>query len=236
MTKILHIDTATPHCSVALSSGTEMLGLRETSEKNAHSRVVTTFADELMKSAGIEPFQLDAVAVSMGPGSYTGLRIGVSAAKGFCYALNKPLIGVNTLHAMAAGMRFNTQQKDALSSGLLFCPMIDARRMEVYTALFDGNMDEVRETKAEIITENSFAGQLENHRICFAGDGAAKSKAFLEKYSNALYLDDFVPSAGYMIPIALERFTGSRFEDVAYFEPFYLKDFIAGMPRVKGLA
>ena len=235
MSKILHIDTATPQCSVALSSGAELLGLRETSEKNAHSRVVTIFADELMKSADLQPSDLNAVAVSMGPGSYTGLRIGVSAAKGLCFALGKPLIAVSTLQAMAAGMKARMAGERALEPDVLFCPMIDARRMEVYSALYDASLHEVREIRAEIITEDSFSLELGNRRICFAGDGAAKCKDLLAKHPNALFMDDFVPSAEYMISIALEKFLNRAFEDVADFEPFYLKDFIAGIPRVKGL-
>ncbi len=232
MTKILHIDTATPQCSVALSDGSRLLDLRETGEKNAHSRVVTIFMDELLKAAALEPADLDAVAVSKGPGSYTGLRIGVSTAKGLCYALEKPLIGIATLETMAAGMR---QMAGSVAEDAWFCPMIDARRMEVYSALYDRQLKQVREIRAEVIDADSFGEALKQHRIFFGGDGAAKCKALLESNPNAVFLDDFVPSAAYMTGLALQKFRDQEFEDVAYFEPFYLKDFVAGVPRVKGL-
>ncbi len=231
MPLILHIDTATQFCSVALSKNSELLALRGSNEKNAHSGVITVFMDEILKETTYLPDDLDAIAVSMGPGSYTGLRIGVSAAKGFCYALDKPLIAVSTLQAMAAGMSdgfrsvFNT----------LFCPMIDARRMEVYCAIFDQNINQVREIKAEVIDEKSFQEQMKSNMVVFAGDGAEKCKPHLEKQVNAVFLDDFHSSAKFMVKLAEDKYAKMQFEDVAYFEPFYLKDFIAGMPKVKGL-
>jgi tRNA threonylcarbamoyladenosine biosynthesis protein TsaB len=226
---ILHIDTATQLCSVALSKGVDVLSYRESFEKNAHAKNITLFIDEVVKEAGIELKDLDAISVSKGPGSYTGLRIGVSTAKGLCFALNKPLVSVGTLQAMASGAA-------VLKPGpQVYCPMIDARRMEVYSALFDGKNTKVREIKAEIIDENSFVEELEKGEICFFGDGAEKSKEHLASNPNAVFLDGFYPSAKYLIDIALRKMKAKQFEDIAYFEPFYLKDFIAGKPRVKGL-
>ena len=230
MTKILHIETATQICSVALSENNRVIATRSSDEKNAHSRVLTVFIKEILKQNNFKPEDLDALAVSMGPGSYTGLRIGVSTAKGLCFAIDKPLIAIGTLQAMAIGMA-----EKAGSSDALYCPMIDARRMEVYSAIFDRGNKQVREIRAEIIDEDSFSGQLQTNQMIFAGDGAEKCKAILSPDPNAYFLDHFIPSAEFMIKIAYEKFKAGKFEDVAYFEPFYLKDFIAGPPKVKGL-
>lgn len=226
---ILYIETATQSCSVAIGKGTRILAIRESREKNAHARNVTLFIDEVLKEAGIKKEDVNAVAVSMGPGSYTGLRIGTSTAKGFCYALNIPLIAVSTLQAMAVGMADEKKEK------ALYCPMIDARRMEVYAAVFDQNNKRIRETKAEIVDENSFSEYLNEHKVIFFGDGAQKCQEVLGDHPNASFVDDFYPSAKYMITIATDKFHNTEFEDVAYFEPYYLKDFIAGKPKVKGL-
>lgn len=235
MTRILHIDTASRFCSVALSSGSELAGIRETSEKNAHARVTTVFIDELMKDAEVKPEELDAIAVSMGPGSYTGLRIGVSTAKGLCYALGKPLIAVSTLQSMAVGSIRTLENEEIPQPDMLFCPMIDARRMEVYSAIYNVEASLVREVQAEVIDENSFAKELANHKIIFSGDGAKKCKTLLSHQKNAIFREDIPVSAKFMIPIALEKFNNREFENTAYFEPFYLKEFVAGKPRVKGL-
>lgn len=226
---ILHIDTATQVCSVALSRGAENIAYRESREKNAHSKNVTLFVEEVISESGLAKDELDAISVSMGPGSYTGLRIGVSTAKGLCYALEKPLIAISTLQAMAYGLAEERKEK------VLYCPMIDARRMEVYTALFDENNRQLREIRAEIIDENSFSEFLNNQKIYFFGDGAPKCKEVLGDQPNAVFIDDFFPSAKFMSGIALDKFQNNDFVDVAYFEPFYLKDFIAGKPKVKGL-
>ena len=231
MLNILCIETATTICSVALASDRGVLSERKSSEKNAHSAIVTLFADDILMDVGLEYTDIDAVAVSKGPGSYTGLRIGVSTAKGLCYALDIPLISVNTLQSMAKGMADILINED---SSTLFCPMIDARRMEVYSAIFDNNTQEVRETKAEIIEPDSFTEYLRNHKMIFFGDGASKCRDILT-HPNAVFYDDINPSAANMAEIAKEKFKGKRFEDIAYFEPFYLKEFIAGIPRVKGL-
>ncbi|HNW70567.1 MAG TPA: tRNA (adenosine(37)-N6)-threonylcarbamoyltransferase complex dimerization subunit type 1 TsaB [Bacteroidales bacterium] len=232
MALILHIETATNICSVALSDNKKLLALRETAKTNSHSELVTVFIQEVMAEAKTALQQIDAVSVSMGPGSYTGLRIGVSVAKGLCYALDKPLISVGTLTAMAYGA---VQQTTEMDSTLLLCPMLDARRMEVYYALYTKNLDEFQEPAAEIMDEHSFSELLKSHNLLLFGDGMEKCKTLFEKNSAVNFIDGFLPSAKFMILPALEKFRTGNFENVAYFEPFYLKDFIAGKPNVKGL-
>jgi tRNA threonylcarbamoyladenosine biosynthesis protein TsaB len=238
MAAILNIETATQVCSVALSANGNVLQIRETSEKNSHSSTITVFIEEILKIAGMPFSALDAVAVSMGPGSYTGLRIGVSTAKGICYAIDKPLIALSTLQSMAAGMivGMESRQIGTPSLPILFCPMIDARRMEVYNGLYDLELKPAREIRAEIITESSFAAELEMHQVWFFGDGADKCKTVLGHHPNARFIDDFQLSASYMVGLAEEKYSRSEFEDVVYFEPYYLKDFIPGIPKVKGLS
>jgi tRNA threonylcarbamoyladenosine biosynthesis protein TsaB len=235
MPTLLHIETATSICSVALSRSGKLLSLRESADKNAHSSVLTTFIEECFISSRVQISEIDAIAVSKGPGSYTGLRIGVATAKGLCYALEKPLIAIPTLKSMASGMLNSVLGTRYSVLGTLLCPMIDARRMEVFSSVFDSKLVEIRETLAEIIGENSFSELLNEHTIFFAGDGAAKCKPFLEENENTYFLDDFQVSARNMIQLAEEKFRSSDFENIAYFEPYYLKDFIAGKPRVKGL-
>jgi tRNA threonylcarbamoyladenosine biosynthesis protein TsaB len=235
MSVILHIETATKVCSVALSANGSILQIRETRDKNSHSSTITVFIEEIMKSAGMPFSALDAVAVSMGPGSYTGLRIGVSTAKGICYAIDKPLIAISTLQSMAAGAIKGMESRGTPSHDILLCPMIDARRMEVYNGLFDLELKPAREIRAEIITESSFANELEKRQVWFFGDGAEKCKTILGNHPNARFIDDFQLSSSYMVDLAEEKYSRSEFEDVVYFEPYYLKDFIPGIPRVKGL-
>jgi len=235
--KILNIETSTQVCSVALSVDGKTTALLETNTESSHARQITVFAEQLMFKAGLNFQDLDAIAVSKGPGSYTGLRIGVSTAKGFCYSLDKPLISVGTLQSLAAGMIQQLTAEGGNPENFLFCPMIDARRMEVYTALYDNKLHEVRKIKAEIIDENSFADFFKQDKpLIFVGYGAAKCKETLMKVSpNAIFREEFLASATYMAPLAEEKFKAGEFEDTAYFEPFYLKDFVAGIPRVKGL-
>jgi tRNA threonylcarbamoyladenosine biosynthesis protein TsaB len=232
LAKILLIETATQVCSVALAVDGAVRQWKESREKNSHSATVTVFIDEVMKSADISFRELDAVAVSMGPGSYTGLRIGASTAKGICYAVDKPLIGIKTLQAMAAGVKKGFPTRGFPT---LFCPMIDARRMEVYNALYYPDLSVYRETRADIIDEKSFALELEHYEVWFFGDGAAKCKPLLGNLPNARFMDDFQVSSTHMAHLAEEKFQKHQLEDVAYFEPFYLKDFIPGIPKVKGL-
>lgn len=233
MALILNIETATSVCSVSLTNENGILAIRESSEVNSHARVVAVFIDEILKETGVDKRQLDAVAVSKGPGSYTGLRIGVSTAKGLCYALDKPLIGISTLESMACGMK---QKSKELSFQLpvLYVPMIDARRMEVYTAVFDEQLQVVCETAASVITGDSFNDLLAGYHLIIAGDGADKCREVLH-HPNITFQDNFTVSSAYMNQIAQRQFHSGAFEDVAYFEPFYLKDFIAGKPKVKGL-
>jgi tRNA threonylcarbamoyladenosine biosynthesis protein TsaB len=226
---ILQIETATTSCSVALAKGGIVLGFKQVNERNIHAEAITLFIDELIKSAGIGYDGLDAIAVSSGPGSYTGLRIGISTAKGLCFALDKPLIAVETLAAMAHGV---TMADDyAIGNDMLLCPMIDARRMEVFTAVFTADGKKIRPVSAEIINENSFADLLENNTILFFGDGAAKCEAVLSNNPNARFLTGFINSAVHLSAEAYKKFRDKEFENVAYFEPFYLKDFIAGKSK-----
>lgn len=236
MAVMLLIETATPVCSVALSNGLQLLALKESREENIHSSQINIFIREACEEAGLSLDQLDAIAVSKGPGSYTGLRIGVSTAKGLCYALDKPLVSIPTLHSMASGARAHLLETEKSFDALtLLCPMIDARRMEVYTAIYSNDLKEITATSARIIDEQSFSGLLKDHRIYFFGNGASKCLDVFTSQENACFLDDFEVSSEYMITLAEQAFLNREFEDVAYFEPYYLKDFIAGKPRVKGL-
>ena len=230
---ILCLETATPVCSVALNESCCTIALRETEGQNAHSEKITNFIREVMEVAEIDYKQLDAVAVSKGPGSYTGLRIGVSTAKGICYAANLPLMAIDTLEAMAYGMKAKLGSQ--ITDNDLLIPMIDARRMEVYAAIFDANLNKINDTAALVIDENSFEELLKEHRLWLFGDGAPKLKKVFENQPNISIIDGFKPSAAFMLPLADNALRERDFVDVAYFEPFYLKDFIAGKPHVKGL-
>ncbi len=233
MSLILHIETASTRCSVALSKDQELIAWKETDEKNSHSSVITLFIDDLLKKNGLTPKNLDVVAVSKGPGSYTGLRIGVSTAKGLCYAIDKPLISVTTLHAMIYGVR-DSISNEFIKPNLLFCPMIDARRMEVYYGLYDIDGKIIKDISAEIIKEDFLSNELHTTKIIFFGDGSVKCKQILS-HPNAVFTDNIMPSAKNMLIPVYEKLLIKQFEDIAYFEPFYLKDFIAGQSRVKGL-
>jgi tRNA threonylcarbamoyladenosine biosynthesis protein TsaB len=237
MALILSIETATNSCSIALSKDGTVLALEESFIRNTHSAVITLLIEKVLSAAGMSFGDIDAIAVGEGPGSYTGLRIGVATAKGLCYALETPLLAIGTLHALSYGMKdvFSSARDTGKSNPVLFCPMIDARRMEVYCAVYDSSGKEVHKPTAEIITENSFAGYLENNILVFAGDGAMKCKSILGHIPNSVFLDDIDASAKFMATLAEEKYTAGQFEDLAYFEPFYLKDFVAGKPKVKGL-
>ena len=227
------METATPVCSVALNDGCYTLALRETEGQNAHSEKITNFIREVMETAEIDYKQLDAVAVSRGPGSYTGLRIGVSTAKGICYAADLPLMAIDTLEAMALGMKAKLGSR--ITENDLLIPMIDARRMEVYAAIFDAHLNKINDTAALVIDEHSFEDLQKDHRLWLFGDGAPKLGKLFENQPNINIVEGFKPSAAYMCPLAENALKTQRFVDVAYFEPFYLKDFIAGKPHVKGL-
>jgi tRNA threonylcarbamoyladenosine biosynthesis protein TsaB len=226
---ILHIESSTLTCSVAISRNGDMLALQESHDQSyAHSEKLVVYIDEVIKQAELKPSDLDAVCVSKGPGSYTGLRIGVSAAKGLCYGLGIPLLSVGSLESMAHLVKANFENE--LADVSFLCPMIDARRMEVYMQLFDAGLNQLQAVSAEIIDEKSFASELEKGRVVFLGDGAAKCKEIIQ-HTNAIFLDDFKTSASGMIPLAESKFANKQFEDVAYFEPYYLKDFVAGKPK-----
>jgi len=233
MAVILNIETSTQVCSVSLSIDGKTEAVKESHTKNSHAELLTIFAQQLLSEQNYAFKELDAIAVSKGPGSYTGLRIGVSTAKGLCYSLDKPLIAITTLESMAAGMI--TQLKSDDISNTLFCPMIDARRMEVYSALYHPDLSIYRKILAEIIDENSFLEEFKKYKIVFGGDGAPKCAEILGKNSNAVVLEDFNCSSSYMGQLSEHKFREKDFEDVAYFEPYYLKDFVAGIPKVKGL-
>jgi tRNA threonylcarbamoyladenosine biosynthesis protein TsaB len=228
---ILNIETATDGCSVSLAKDGILVAIAESDEPKSHAGTLNIFIKEVIDKAEIHFSQLDAIAVSKGPGSYTGLRIGVAAAKGLCYALDKPLIAVNTLQAMTAHFISDSPKPETgnREPETLFAPLIDARRMEVYTAVFNQRLNIISETQAEIISENSFSHLLSTGKIIFFGDGAKKCKAILSSNPNAIFIDDFKTSSRGMITIAENIFKQNFFEDIAYFEPFYLKDFVTGV-------
>jgi len=222
---VLNIETATPVCSVALGESGSLLGIREMTDGKSHASHLTILITDLLKECGRNLADLAAIAVSKGPGSYTGLRIGVSTAKGLCYALDKPLISVETMHSMA-----NAMAKDVEASTLL-CPMLDARRMEVYAAVYDGELQLLQETDAVIVNEHSFSEFLEKGKVLFFGDGAEKCQDLLGSKSNADFELNYQISASSMVSISAAKFLEGAFEDAAYFEPYYLKDFVAGPPK-----
>ena len=251
---ILLLETATAVCSVALARDGEILAELHSDQPNAHSSQLSLFVEQLFEQCHMSMSQLDAVCVSSGPGSYTGLRIGVSSAKGICYALSIPLLSVPTLQGMAA--QYYSQHPDYRG---MVCPMIDARRMECYTAIFkmengewrmENNPSEVansqlptlnfqlstfKPTSADIIESGIYDDYLNKGKVTFLGDGAEKTRALLGVHPNACYDTDFRISAAGMLPIAMQRLQAGQVEDVAYFEPFYLKDFVAKKSVVRGL-
>ena len=218
MAYILNIETSTTNCSVALSESGAVIGFKEdNSLEYSHAERLHVYIDEVLKTAKVSKDQLAAIAISKGPGSYTGLRIGVSAAKGLCYALSLPLISVPTLEALA-------HQVDNPKGTIV--AMLDARRMEVYSAIYDANYNETRSTEAEVLTPESYQELLESTPVYFIGNGVAKTKDIIT-HKNAQFIEDKLPSAKQMCALSYDKFKTNDFEDVAYFEPFYLKDFIA---------
>ena len=218
MAIILNIETATKNCSVCLAENGEILAIRELNDGNySHAEKLHPFIQDILKEAKITVSNIDAVAVSKGPGSYTGLRIGVSAAKGMCFAIDKPLISIETLKSLAHSI--------SIEEGLIVS-MLDARRMEVYSAVYNRMYEQVREIKAEIIDENSFKEELLKGKVYFLGDGAAKCKDVIT-HDNAVFIDGEFPSSKEMAVLSYNKYKKNDIEDVAYFEPFYLKDFIA---------
>lgn len=222
MAIILNIETATTNCSVSLSKHGETIVLKEDYDKNySHAERLHLYIDAVLKEADITQNDLDAIAISKGPGSYTGLRIGVSAAKGLCFALDIPLISVSTLKALA--------RQVGKSKGVIV-PMLDARRMEVYSAIFDMDYKIIRETQAQILDEHAFSDYLEKGNVYFIGSGVEKTKILIN-HPNAIFIKDKLPSANEMSLLAYNKYKISDFEDVAYYEPYYLKDFIALKPK-----
>ena len=230
MPNILHIETSTSVCSAALSSDGVVQCHFENFDGPSHASLLGAYVKELMTFARDKSIKVDAVAVSSGPGSYTGLRIGVSEAKGLCFGLKGPLIAVHTLELLACATMFKTY----FDEDVLYCPMIDARRMEVYTAVYDNALNAVRPVQACVVDENSFADLLADRRVVFSGNGAAKCKEVI-RHENAIFVDDIVPLATDMLALAERAYRQGQFEDVAYFEPFYLKEFIATTPKNKVL-
>tara|TARA_R110002051_G_scaffold66515_8_gene120457 strand:+ start:12075 stop:12749 length:675 start_codon:yes stop_codon:yes gene_type:complete len=215
---LLNLETSSTNCSVCAAKDGEILAMRELNSANySHAEKLHIFIEEVLMEASLKMEDIEAVAISKGPGSYTGLRIGVSAAKGLCYALGIPLISISTLKSMASQIIIN--------KGEVLIPVLDARRMEVYSAVFDEKLNEIRETKAEVIDGNSFNQYVGTNTVHFLGSGAEKIKDILN-YDSICYHCDIVPSAKEMASIAWSKYQQKDFEDVAYFEPYYLKDFV----------
>ena len=240
---ILSIETSTKGCSAAVHQEGKLLSISELYHEKSSSGMLTTLIEHVLRVANLSFQDLDAIAVAKGPGSYTGLRIGVSTAKGLCFTLEKPLIAINTLEAMAFSiydLRMTIYESKIVNhkseiANYLRCPMLDARRMEVYCAVYQGfAMQEVAQTQAKIIDETSFADLLENNKMLFFGDGAEKCKAILGGNPNAIFLNEIInPSARSVGVLATKAFENAQFENVADFEPYYLKDFMATTPKVK---
>ena len=222
MAYILNIETATKNCSVSVAKNGEIVALQELNDGNySHSEKLHEFIKNVMEKACIDFKDLKAVAVSKGPGSYTGLRIGVSAAKGLCFALEIPLIATDTLKALALSIT----NEDGIK-----VPLLDARRMEVYSAVFSNNNNKIRKVAAEVIDKNSFYNYLKEKKVYFLGDGASKCKEIIT-HKNAIFIEDKFPSANEMASLSFSKFKKNEIEDVAYFEPFYLKDFLISKPK-----
>ena len=219
MALILSIETTTTNCSVSLSKKGEILVLKEDyNTKFSHAESLHVFIHDVVESVEIKLSDIDAIAVSKGPGSYTGLRIGVSAAKGLCFSLDKPLISVPTLESLSYQVN--------VDEGFIV-PMLDARRMEIYSAIFDVNHHQIRDTEAQILDANSFSNYLNKNKVYFIGNGVEKTKTLIQ-HENAIFIENKLPSANEMGKIAHKKFLNNNFENVAYFEPYYLKDFILG--------
>jgi tRNA threonylcarbamoyladenosine biosynthesis protein TsaB len=217
---LLLIETSSINCSVALSINNTLHAIVEKTEANIHAQAITLFIEQVLAESTLQLNDLDAIAVGKGPGSYTGLRIGVSTAKGLCYALNKPLIACSSLENLfLKAKEFHTDEH------AIYCALIDARRMEVYTTSYNYAGAQIKEISAEIMNEASFEHALESNTHIFFGDGAEKLKPFYAKHKNAVFLDQLYPSAASMQSMAVRKFEEKAFEDLAYFEPYYLKEF-----------
>ncbi|MEI8136852.1 MAG: tRNA (adenosine(37)-N6)-threonylcarbamoyltransferase complex dimerization subunit type 1 TsaB [Bacteroidota bacterium] len=219
MVYILNIETSTTVCSVSLSKNGTLISFKEINNGFTHAENLHVFIEEVIQKAEISLKQLNAVAISKGPGSYTGLRIGVSAAKGLAFSLRIPLIALDTLQIIANSLKIDNKEN------AVYCPMIDARRMEVYTAIYDKHLVQLKNTEALIVDENSISIFNDYEKIYFFGDGMEKCKEILKSIKNAEFIPDILPSAKAMCDLSFKKYTENLFEDVAYFEPFYLKDF-----------
>jgi tRNA threonylcarbamoyladenosine biosynthesis protein TsaB len=227
MSCILNIETSTNVCSVAVSNGGECIFTKEDREGPNHAAKLGGFVDEALSFADNHAIPVDGVAVSCGPGSYTGLRIGVSMAKGVCYGRGIKLLGIPTLEILCVPVLLDEKIK---KEDALLCPMLDARRMEVYSQIFDRSLSEVRKIEANVVDENTYKEYLDKHPVYFFGNGAAKCKEVIN-HPNAHFIEDVELEAKYMYPLAEKRMAQEKFEDVAYFVPFYLKDFVAKLPK-----
>ena len=229
MAIILSIETSTPISSIAFHDAGKLISDLSIHKNKSHSEYLVPSIKYLAAASSISMKDIQAVAISKGPGSYTGLRIGTSSAKGLCYGLDVPFIAVNTLEAMAMGIRKFVSEK------VLLCPMLDARRMEVYCVVMKDNGDVIEDTNARIINESSFGELLKKYKMLFFGNGASKCRPVLGDHPNARFVDKVFPSAIQIGELAWAKFQENLFEDLAYFEPFYLKDFIAKKPSAKKL-
>ena len=227
MSCILHIETSTNVCSVAVSEDGKVIFDKADRTGNNHAEALGSFVDEAMSFADSHAIPLDAVAVSSGPGSYTGLRIGVSMAKGVCYALNLPLLSVPTLELMCVPVLLRNEE---IEDEALLCPMIDARRMEVYAAIYDRALKPVRGIQADVVDADTYRQWLEDRPVYFFGNGAAKCMDTIN-HPNAHLIEGIEPVAKWMMPLAERKMLNDIHEDVAYFVPYYLKDFVAKQPK-----
>ena len=227
MAVILNIETSSKNCSVALTAEGMILTHLEDFDGRNHAALLSGFIKHCLDFAADKEIKLEAVAVSTGPGSYTGLRIGMAEAKGLCYALNIPLIGVDTLELLATRVMFSTLDIDP---DTIFVPMVDARRMEVYAAVYDRSLHAVRETGADVVTPDTYREYLDRHPVYFFGNGAAKCMDVIN-HPNAHLIEGITPQAKWMFPLAERRMLSGQTEDVAYFVPYYLKDFVSKKPK-----
>ena len=236
MALILNLETATSVCSVALSKDGKVIGLKEINNGYTHAENLTGFIQSVLNETGHVLNDVDAVAVSKGPGSYTGLRIGVATAKGICYGTGKPLIGVDTMRSftyLVQSLTFKVQRlENAISGKELYCPMIDARRMEVYCAVYDRDLNCMEPVQAKVIDGDSFSVLLNSGKVFFFGDGAMKCREVLGAHPNAVFIENASLSASGMAPFSEKAFGQKGFEELAYFEPFYLKDFVSTGTRI----
>tara|TARA_R110002050_G_scaffold149463_1_gene276056 strand:+ start:102285 stop:102971 length:687 start_codon:yes stop_codon:yes gene_type:complete len=225
MAKILNIETSTTVCSIAIGVNGKAVAVNEINDGYSHAEEIQGLIEKSLAESGLKITDLDAISVSKGPGSYTGLRIGVSLAKGLCFGLEIPLISVPTLEAMAA------HPSVLMHKNALRVPMLDARRMEVYSCVLDAENKVISETEAVVLEDDSYLPFLRNNEVVFFGPGMSKCKEKFSRHSGAIFEDEIMPSARQMVSLSEQKLQDNRIENVAYFEPFYLKDFVAGKPK-----